>query len=98
MRIEDTTNTTDLHRRVCIPLKCAFWIKILALAPSYYANCWYCVGGLVSLQQTPLHVAARNGKADTVRYLVDKGADINIKDDDGVSESDYHSLCVNVTV
>ena len=34
---------------------------------------------------TPLHYAAR-GDVDTVEYLVGAGGDINIKDDDGVSE------------
>ena len=38
---------------------------------------------------TPLHLAARQGHVDIVRYLVDKGADLNIKDEDGVSEQEY---------
>ena len=32
-------------------------------------------------QYTPLHLAAEGGHVDTVRYLVDKGADLNIKND-----------------
>ena len=36
-------------------------------------------------QSTPLHVAARRGHANIVKCLIDEGADINIKDDDGVS-------------
>ena len=37
---------------------------------------------------TPLHVAAEKGESlDIVKYLIDKGADINIKDDNGVSET-----------
>ena len=36
-----------------------------------------------------MHVAAESGNFDKVRYLVDKGADVNIKDSDGVSECDY---------
>lgn len=39
-----------------------------------------------SYQVTPLYVAASGGHVDTVRFLVDKGADINVKDDRGVSE------------
>ena len=35
---------------------------------------------------TPLHKAAIKGHVDTVQCLFDKGADIHIKDDDGVSE------------
>ena len=39
-----------------------------------------------SHQRTPLHKAAGNGKVDVVRYFVGKGADVNVKDKDGVSE------------
>ena len=35
-------------------------------------------------QQTPLHIAASNGHDYTVQCLVEKGAEINIKDKDGV--------------
>ena len=36
---------------------------------------------------TPLHVAAEKGdRLDIVKYLCEKGADINIKDQSGVSE------------
>jgi len=42
---------------------------------------------LLSLHQyTPLYMAARNGHTDTVQCLIDKGAGINIKNNDGVSE------------
>ena len=37
-------------------------------------------------QHTPLHVAAEAGHVDIVRYLVEKNADPNIKDERGVSE------------
>ena len=37
-------------------------------------------------QDTPLHLAANRGHIDTVQCLIDKGAGINITDDDGVSE------------
>ena len=40
-----------------------------------------------SYQQTPLHVAASNGRDYTVECLVKKGADINIKDKTGVRET-----------
>ena len=36
-------------------------------------------------QRTPLHIAVEENKMDTVECLVKKGADINIKDDGGVS-------------
>ena len=42
-------------------------------------------------QDTPLHLAVLNGHTDTVQYLTEKGADINIKDNDGVSESDCNA-------
>ena len=34
---------------------------------------------------TPLHLAAKSGHIKKVNYLCDKGADINIPDDDGVN-------------
>ena len=37
---------------------------------------------------TPLHVAAAKGdRLNIVKYLISKGADINIKDYNGVSET-----------
>ena len=39
-----------------------------------------------SIQMTPLHLAACGGHVDTVRCLVEQGADTNIKDIFGVSE------------
>jgi len=35
---------------------------------------------------TPLHLAAGKGNFDAVRYLVDSGADFNIKQQHGVNE------------
>ena len=37
-------------------------------------------------QRTPLHEAAGGGSPDTVEYIIQAGADINIKSDDGVSK------------
>ena len=42
---------------------------------------------------TPLHKAAIRGHVDTVQCLLDKRADIHIKDDDGVSEWNYTADC-----
>ena len=45
--------------------------------------------GICSLsphQDTPLHTAAVNGHTDTVHYLTDNGAGINITNNIGVSE------------
>ena len=42
-----------------------------------------------SYQQTPLHIAASNGRDYTVECLVKKGADIYIKDKTGVSVKVY---------
>jgi len=39
-----------------------------------------------SHQWTPLHYAAEIGNIDMVRYLCDKGADPNTKDEYGVSK------------
>jgi len=52
----------------------------------YAQQCSY-----ISLHQmTPLHWATYNQDAnvvnDIMRYLVDHGADVNLKDDEGVSE------------
>lgn len=41
-----------------------------------------------SHQSTPLHLAAGGGHVHTVQWLVMAGADLNIKEDDGVSERD----------
>ena len=39
------------------------------------------------MQRTPLHVAASKGRDYTVEHLVRKGADMHIKDKDGVCET-----------
>ena len=43
-------------------------------------------------QFTPLHIAAKAGHVDTVRCLVDKGANINIKDGNKVREQEYSAV------
>ena len=47
----------------------------------YYNYC------LPLFQQTALHLASKGGHGLTVQFLVDNGADVNIKDDCGVSET-----------
>ena len=37
-------------------------------------------------QATPLHLASQNGHVDTVQHLIGLKADLNIKDDNGVSD------------
>ena len=45
-------------------------------------------------QYTPLHLAADGGQVDTVRSLVDKGADTNVRDSNhDVSEWEYTADC-----
>ena len=44
---------------------------------------------IFSSQQTPLHVAVSKGRDYMVEYLVEKGADMNIKDKNGVSVKLY---------
>ena len=39
-------------------------------------------------QQTPLHIAAREGRDYTAKWLVEKGAHINIKD--------YNEVCLTI--
>ena len=34
---------------------------------------------------TPLHLAAKGGYSKVVNYLLDQGADVNIKDHNGVN-------------
>ena len=37
-------------------------------------------------QETPLHKSAKWGRVGAVEYLIQTGADVNMKGDDGVSE------------
>ena len=37
------------------------------------------------IQRTPLHIAVEEGQGCTVKFLIDSGADVIIKDNDGVS-------------
>ena len=37
-------------------------------------------------QNTPLHFAAYRGHTETVQYLIGNGAEVNIRNDSGVSE------------
>jgi len=43
-------------------------------------------------QKTPLHMAVESGNDATVRFFVDKGADVNIKDNKGVRKITNHSV------
>ena len=40
-----------------------------------------------SFQQTPLHIAVRQGYKHTVECLIMEGADISVKDNDAVSDT-----------
>ena len=53
-----------------------------------------CSSLFLSLYQlTALHLAAVAGHVDTVRCLADKGADVNTKECNGVSEGHYTTDC-----
>jgi len=41
-------------------------------------------------------VASENGHLEMVQYLVDHGADVDIKDDDGVTDRDYYTCFIAV--
>ena len=47
---------------------------------------------------SPLHWAADEGHVDTVKSLIEKGADVNCKDNDEVSECDCATDCGSVRV
>jgi len=42
---------------------------------------------------TPLHVAACGSYPDSVKYIIQAGADVNLKDNLGVSEEEYSTDC-----
>ena len=48
---------------------------------------WWTSSNLVSSphQETPLHIAASGGHVCAVEYIIQAGADVNVKDDRGVS-------------
>ena len=49
-----------------------------------FVHTWWTVFRFVSPHQyTPLHWAAVNGHIDTVQSLINKGAEINIRDNHG---------------
>ena len=50
-------------------------------------------------QMSPLHWAADGGHVNTVKFLIEKGADVNFKDDYyGVNECDCATDCGSVQV
>ena len=59
-----------------------YMLEYLAIHGEAYSTCFIDS----SHQMTPLHLAAGRGHVDTVRCLIDKGADTNIKDTFGVSK------------
>ena len=90
--------------KVCVSCLHGFWIKFADSFEIWFANAsgdFAIHGGPCSTfffiyslhQRTPLHWAAHEGHVDVVRYLVEQGADINIKECSGVSEQEYTADC-----
>ena len=90
--------------KVCVSCLHGFWIKFADSFEIWFANSqrwlrhsWWTVFNIFFIyslhQRTPLFWAADEGHVDVVRYLVEQGADINIKDNDGVSEWEYTADC-----
>ena len=57
---------------------------------------------MFSVHQGNLHEATRQGNLDTVRQLIDEGTDVNIRDADGVSQSQesvqlLHGFCIAIS-
>ena len=57
-------------------------VPLIALTKNDLYMCGCC---LAFHQGNPLHMAARQGDMDALKRLVNKGTDVNSKDDDGVS-------------
>ena len=49
--------------------------------------CYVCVIKLLYVCYSPLHIAAKSGLVGVVKELINRGADLNIRDADGMSES-----------
>ena len=49
-------------------------------------------------QMSPLHWAADGGHVDTVKSLIEKGADVNRKDNEEVNECNCTTDCGSVRV
>ena len=47
-------------------------------------------------QNTPLHLVAKEGYLDVVRYIVDKGADVNVRNHCGVSAYNHPVIVVYI--
>ena len=70
----------------CLIYKSQWWLlpAIQYLTLLCYINIYL---SLPFIQLTPLHVAVRDGNEQTLKFIVDNGAAIDIKDDSGVSET-----------
>ena len=56
---------------------------------------------MFSVHQGNLHDATQQGDVDTVRQLIDEGTDVNVRDDDGVSQNQesvelLHGFCIAI--
>ena len=73
------------------------WTKVQHLGMQCYELLSdHCV--FIFYQATPLHMAAKNGDRETVKYLVEKGADINNTNVDEVSTLGLYVLLLSMSL
>ena len=103
-----STHKGDIHGmcnllRLCISISCIPPCSDVSHFVVVVLLCYLCCCHLRSVpssnlvsspeQETPLHKAANWDRVGAVDYLIQAGADVNIKNNFGVSEKDYTTNC-----